>query len=196
MAIKDAILDGFALNPYIRPLQDRYDIAALQQMEILRRANLYRARWWVLPDDFDQPIPAYDTFEYQIQIMAGAYLWGLMYTEFSGITFTQTAGTNGILQITDACTGVQLWSEYASGNGYTFFRSTPDPRGGVIPHILTQSRLILEPGLINVEISNRSNANLRCQLLLFFAEPCVLITDLHLGGKLPQGGGSMGTRML
>jgi hypothetical protein len=35
----------------------------------------------------------------------------------------------------------------------------------------------MEPGLLNVEIANRAVTALRCQLLLCFAEPCVVIED-------------------
>jgi hypothetical protein len=162
-------------------LQYRYGPAALAQSEILRRANLYRARWYVQPDDASTPIAAYDTFEGQVQVMAGSYLWGIQYTEFDGVSFTQVAGANGVIQVTDACTGIALFGEYVSGNAFTFFRTSTDFRADIVPHILSQPRLILAPGLLNIEISNRSTAPLRCQLILFFAEPCVVIGEKQEG---------------
>lgn len=175
--LKDVVIDGFTLNPAVRPVPYNYAAACLGQMEVLRRANLYRARVYVCPDDAGWPIAAYDTFEIQIQMLPDSYLWGVQYTEFAAGTYTQVAGGNGLVQITDACTGLELYSEYASGNGITFFKAVPDLRGDALPHLLTQPRLIQKPGLVNIEISNRDSAALRCQLLVMVAEPCVVVQD-------------------
>lgn len=176
--LKDAVLDGFSLNLNIRYLPYHYTAACLSQSEVLRRANLYRARWVVMPDDLNTPIPAYDTFEGQIKVVPGAYLWGFQVNQFEAGTFILVNPTDTIIQVTDACTGVPLFSDYASGAGFTnFSAAAADAHGGIAPHLLTQPRLIMEPGLLNVEIANRAVTTLRCQLLLFFAEPCVVIED-------------------
>lgn len=175
--LKDAVLDGFSLNLNIRYLPYHYHAACLGQSEVLRRANLYRARWVVMPDDAGTPIPAYDTFEAQIKIQPGAYLWGFQLTEFSA-GFVPVAATDAIIQVTDACTGIPLFSDYAAGSGFTPFSAVAaDAHGGIAPHLLTQPRLVMEPGLLNVEIANRAVTAMRCQLLLCFSEPCVVLED-------------------
>lgn len=176
--LKDAVLDGFSLNLNIRYLPYHYTAACLSQSEVLRRANLYRARWVAMPDDLNTPIPAYDTFEGQIKVVPGAYLWGFQCNQFNA-AFALVAAADAIVQVTDACTGIPLFSDYAAGSGFSNFSAAAgtDARGGIAPHLLTQPRLIMEPGLLNVEIANRATTALRCQLLLFFAEPCVVIGD-------------------
>jgi len=175
--LKDAVLDGFSLNLNIRYLPYHYHAACLSQSEVLRRANLYRARWVVMPDDMNTPIAAYDTFEGQIKVQPGAYLWGFQATQFNA-AFVAVAAADVIIQVTDACTGIPLFSDYAAGSGFTPFSAiAADAHGGIAPHLLTQPRLIMEPGLLNVEIANRAVTAMRCQLLLCFSEPCVVLDD-------------------
>jgi len=181
--LKDHILDGFALNLNIRYLPYHYPAACLGQSGVLRRANLYRARWIVQPDDANTPIAAYDTFEGQVQVMPGSYLWGFQLNQLDAL-FALVAAADVIFQITDACTGVPLLSDYGSGAGFSSFGAAlgVDFHGGVAPHLLTQPRLIMAPGLLNVEIANRAVTAMRCQLLLFFAEPCVVLEERQFAG--------------
>ena len=44
-----------------------------------------------------------------------------------------------------------------------------------MPVLLTQPRLFLTPGNINIELSNIGTTTTRCQLLLYFAEPCQVV---------------------
>jgi hypothetical protein len=188
--MKDAVLDGFALNLNIRYLPYHYFAACLTQSEVLRRANLYRARWVVMPDDMNTPIPAYDTFEGQIKVQPGAYLWGFQVIQFeTDAVFVVVDAANVIIQVTDACTGIPLFSDYTAGSGFSpFSAAAADARGGVAPHLLTQPRLIMEPGLLNVEIANRAVTTLRCQLLLCFSEPCVVLDDVGVAAGAFRGG--------
>jgi hypothetical protein len=43
--------------------------------------------------------------------------------------------------------------------------------------VLSQPRLILNPGLVNVEIANKTPNTITCQLILHFAIPCRIITE-------------------
>jgi hypothetical protein len=188
--LKDQVLDGFSLNLNIRYLPYHYAAACLGQSGVLRRANLYRARWIVQPDDLNTPIAAYDTFEGQVQVMPGSYLWGFQVTQYDA-AFALVAATDAIVQVTDACTGVPLFSDYASGSGFSPFSAmVGDFHGGVAPHLLTQPRLIMEPGLINVEIANRAVTAMRCQLLLCFSEPCVVLDEKLSAVNVGNAGGA------
>jgi hypothetical protein len=192
------IIDGFILNPAIYYLPYFYTAMALAQMETLRRANLYRARWYVAPADIQQTIAAYDTNEMQIVVTPGSWLWGLSYNEYDD-AYAITAGNNSLIQITDSCTGVPLFHEYASGRGNTGYRNVTDYRAGVMPTLLTEPRCVVEPGLVNVEVANRSNAAIRAQLVLFFAEPCVVsgkVSDEQQVGGDNYGKGIMTTGQL
>lgn len=169
-------VDGFTLNPTILLWPYAYTAGALAQMEVLRRANTYRPRIYAVPDDFNQPLDAYQTLEYQIKVAAGSYVWGVMFHQYSA-GWLQQDPTGVVVQITDACTGIPFYSEFAQPKGISGYDSTPYPGLASMPQLLTQPRLILEPGDINVELCNVGSTTQRCQLLIFTAEPCEVIAE-------------------
>lgn len=177
------VIDGFMYNPHTRYWPNAYAPLALTNvgMEVLRRANLLRPRWYVLPDAQSTPIAAYETFENQVQVTAGSYLWGLTYIEFAveGDVLIPSTGANGLINIVDSCTGVSMTQDYMVGRGVGSF-GTAGSRNPMSPQLLSQPRIISAPGLINVEIANKSGSDLNCQLVLFTAEPCV---EVKSGGR-------------
>jgi hypothetical protein len=178
-------IDGLTLNPYtvVRPYD--YHVSAMAQMDTLRRANTYRPRWYCVPDDFNQPIEAYGTLEYQIKVTAGSYLWGIKFAQFSATSTWITQAPTGItLQITEACTGLELFSEFTHPAGFAFYTGSAQARGWNMPHLLTQPRLFLEPGNIDIELCNLGSSTQRCQLILHFAEP---IEYASCGGGIDRG---------
>lgn len=183
-------MDGFTLDPTIRYLPNRYTPGALGQMDVLRRANGYRPRWFLVPDDFNQPLAAYSTLEYQIQVAGGSYLWGLLFTQ-TNAAFVEVAPTSVVFQITEACNGLALFDDFVSGSAFSHFQAAALPRGMAPVQPLTQPRLFLEPGTVNVEMCNLGAVTVNCQLLLLFAEPITLITDnqaqQHPFGAMPGG---------
>lgn len=177
------VIDGFLYNPNIRYWPNSYAPLALTNvgMEVLRRANLLRPRWYGLPDAQSTPIAPYETFENQVQVTAGSYLWALTYIEFveEDDVLIPSAGTKGLVNIVDSCTGVAMTQDYMIGQGVGSY-GTAGSRGPTSPQILTQPRIISAPGLINVEIANKSGEDLNCMLVLFTAEPCV---EVKSGGR-------------
>ena len=173
------VVDGFSYNTMLLYLQERFFPNALAQLDTLRRAANYRARWFVVPDDIDQPIQPYDTLYYQIAVAGRSYLWGY---QFSSISATApeggeqvpvaTTAADILIQAVDSCTGIPLFQDFANGGGLH-----SDFTARCVPILLSQPRLILEPGLVNVQISNRTANTITCQLLLHFAEPCKVITE-------------------
>ncbi len=170
------IVDGFSYNTMLYWLSNRFGPNALAQLDILRRAVNYRARWFVIPDDIAQPIGPYDTLYYQINVADGSYFWGHM---FSAISATgpddapvEVAASDLLLQAVDSCTGIPLFQDFANGGAC---HSNYSSR--ILPVILSQPRLILEPGLCNIQIANRTPNTIFCQWLLHFAEPCKIITE-------------------
>ena len=177
------IVDAFSYNTMLMWLPERYFPNALAQLDTLRRAANHRARWFVVPDDIDQPIAPYDTLYYQINIAGGSYLWGYQFTSLSAtqvviennnpiVIPVATAPSDLLIQAVDSCTGIPLFQDFANGLG---LHSDFTARCG--PILLSQPRLILEPGLVNVQIANRTGNSITCQLLLMFAEPCRLIDE-------------------
>ena len=170
------VVDAFSYNTQLLYLPKRTFPNALAQLDILRRAANYRARWFVVPDDIDQPIQPYDTLYYQIELAANSYLWGYSFASLSATNPddepAETTAADLLVQLVDSCTGVPLWQDFSNAAG-----SHSDFTSRANPILLTQPRLILAPGLCNVEVSNRTANTINCQFLLHFAEPCRIITE-------------------
>jgi hypothetical protein len=162
------IVDGFSysLSRLMTPMSYYQNVVA--QMENLRRANGYHLRMYNVPDDLDEPIPAYGTLEYQVRTQPGAYLYALMFH----VTEVEEEGgspTDICIQITDACTESHLFSDFTLGSA--FAETTAGIGLSRPPVLMPQPVLIGPPGLVNVELSNRASSSRKCQLVLFFAEP-------------------------
>jgi hypothetical protein len=166
------IIDAFTLNPAIRHRPGWYQPYALAALDVLRRANTYRPKQYVLPDDYNQPIPAYQTMNYQVRVAPKSYIWALLCNQFSAGFVFQTPSDVWV-QITDSCTGVSFFSDFVHGTAFQGLQNVAtDQRNAMLPHLLTQPRLILEPGLVAVDIANTAAVAARVQLVLFVAEPC------------------------
>lgn len=170
------VVDGFSYNTQLKYLPYRFFPNALAQLDILRRAANLRARWFVVPDDIDQPIQPYDTLYYQIEMAGGSYLWGYQFSSISAVDPdgdpAETTAADILVQAVDSCTGVPIAQDFTNGAGsHSNFTSR------CLPVLMTQPRLILDPGLVNVEISNRTANTITCQLLLMTAEPCKVIDE-------------------
>jgi hypothetical protein len=177
------IVDGFSYNTCLQYLPNRYWPHALQQLDTLRRAVGYRVRWMVIPDDIGEPIQPFDTYYFQGAVSGGSYLYGYMFASISAVgpnpdnpggalipVATTAADLN--VNVTDSCTEVPLFLDLAAGGG---LHSNFTARG--LPVLLTKPRLILDPGLVNVEVANHTANTITAQLVLFFAESCKLITE-------------------
>lgn len=161
-------VDGFMYNTSLLLLPNRFMPFALGEMDFLRRANNYRARWWAIPDDEGEPIAAFDTFQFQVNVSPGSYLWGMM---FANITNRDSSG-NLLISVVDSCTGIPLFNDFVNAQDTHTSNNAKN-----LPVILSKPRLILAPGLVNVEIANRTSGNINCQLVLMFAEPCRVLDE-------------------
>jgi hypothetical protein len=170
------VVDGFSYNTMLLWLWNRFFPNALAQLDVLRRAANYRTRWWVIPDDIDQPIQPYDTLYFQCEVSAGSYLWGYSFASISATdpsdTPVATTASDILLQAVDSCTGIPLFQDFANGGG-----CHSDFSARMLPILLSQPRLILEPGLVNVEMANRTPNTIFCQWLMHYAESCKLINE-------------------
>lgn len=170
------VVDGFSYNTMFQWLYCRYFPNALAQLDVLRRAANYRARWWVVPQDIGQPIQPYDTYYEEVEVSSGSYFWGYMFKSVSATDPTgepaATSASDILLQAVDSCTGIPLFQDFANGGG-----NSSNFNARMLPILLSQPRLILEPGLVNVELANRTGNTITCQWLLHFAESCKLIDE-------------------
>lgn len=170
------VVDGFSYNANVFYLANRFFPNALAQLDILRRAKNYRARWWVVPDSADNPLQPYQTLFYQCEVADGSYLWGWSFAVISATTqggaSVSTTPRDICVEVVDSCSGIPLFMDFVCGYGLS-------TSGGarLYPCLLTQPRVILEPGLVNVQLSNRTANLINCQLILHFAEPCRVIDE-------------------
>lgn len=174
--MKNIPFDGFTLNPYTIMKPYDYFSGALGQMDTLRRANTYRARIHAVPDDFNQPLQPFETLEYEVKVAGGSYLWGVRFVQYSP-TWRQQSPSAITVQITEACTGIELFREFTNPSAFAFYSAATEGRGYNVIHLLTEPRLFLDPGTITVEMCNVAVDldTQYCQLLLHFAEPADLI---------------------
>ncbi len=169
-----SIIDAFTLNPSIRCRPGYYMSSALGSMDVLRRSNTYRPKWYVVPDEEHATIPAYQTFEYQIRVTPRSYVWGMILNQFAvAAPFVIGNAVDVWVQITDCCNGIPFFSDFVHGPAFQTLQATvTDQRNAMLPYLFSQPRLILEPGLLSVDLANTSAAAIRPQMLLFTAEPC------------------------
>lgn len=168
------IIDAFTLNPAIRYRPGYYIASALASMDVLRRANTYRPKWYVVPDEEHAVLPRYQTLQYQVRVTPRSYVWALLLNQYAvAIPQAITNADDVWVQITDACNGISFFSDFVRGRAFQTLQNVlTDERNACLPHLLTQPRLILEPGLLAVEMANTSAADIRPQLIIFSAEPC------------------------
>lgn len=165
------VQDGFMYNTYLKP--NLYEFLAADQMDTLRRATSYRPKMVNLPDDFGRPIAAYDTFQYEASINPGSWIWGIALAEFSSTGVLLATG-NLSIRLTDACTGIPLFSDFMLSGGLSPYDPAEDPRGAQYPLVLPHPILVLEPGRILVEIANQGTSASYGQALLLIAEPDII----------------------
>jgi hypothetical protein len=168
------IVDGFVYSASLLYLPTTFRASVYSQMEVLRRAKGYRSRDFLVPEDVIQPVPAYSQVEYQIQAQPGSYVWGLILTAPTVLNNVGEVREENFeqflhVQITDNCTETPFFSDYVRG-----LNLTPVTGPGLRhPSLLTQPRIIGEPGTLNVEVYNNFSSQIFCQLAIMCAEPCV-----------------------
>lgn len=156
------IPDGFLLNTRMKcSLQFRS--MALAQWERLRRTGSYRTKYWTVPENSGvTPIPARNSYEYQIKCVPGAAIWGFIWTQ---------GGNAGpfAFNVRDACTGVAVANEWIRTDNFNNTGTLGPP-----PFQQPFSRLIVvaTPGLVTVEIcSQQATDATGVQVVLCGGEP-------------------------
>lgn len=169
-----SIIDAFTLNPSIRFRPGYYIASALGSLDVLRRSNTYRPKWYVVPDEEHLTIPAYQTLEYQVRVTPRSYVWAMILNQFTIATPPVQINADDVwCQITDSCNGIAFFSDFVRGRGFQTLQATvTDQRNAMLPCLFSQPRLILEPGLLGVELANTAAVAIQPQLILFAAEPC------------------------
>lgn len=151
--------------------RSQYHIKALNALEPLRKAVGYEPRNEVIPDRQHVALAKAATWDHRVTVPPGSWLWAL-----SGSS-QQAAGFS--VQITDFATRSNLFSgavqyQNLTGQGSV---SVLDAAGQAQTistplHILPTPRPIIEPAVLNVQLSNLDTANANeVQLVLWILEP-------------------------
>lgn len=158
-------IDGYMLDTKQR-CNMRYKALAIEQFQALRRSRAFRTKQWTVPNDINSfPIPANDSYEYQVWMKPGSAIWGYTFTGDA------TAGGNGGIdsfQVTETCTNVPLFSEFVT--------KQPEEENffGVVwsrQQYLSELLIVPSPGLLHVEIATTAPVNRNIQLVLWGGEP-------------------------
>jgi hypothetical protein len=187
--------DGYALIPAVCYLPYVYNSAALEGSTLVRKANLLRTHTLTAPSHplydtlyggnspggVDLIIPAYETYNTQVQAVPGSIILGYRYWEYDYPTNKPNykLPSNIMLRVSDACTGLDTAHDYFSA------RDLAEYQGNGVNNLniafCTSPRVIAGSGQLNVEIQNTTAAPLACQLLIFLAEPVTLVETPEYG---------------
>ncbi len=151
-----------------------YHRPAIGALEPLRRAWGYENRREVIPDSSNKAVGVKATYEQRVTVPAGAFLWAIAGTS------QQPEGFR--LQIIDTASGRGLLSQpahfsaIAGGASYPIGVKNCYGTAVIIRqalYVLPKPRVIIEPGMLRVQITNLSAAVNTIQVVLHFAAPPV-----------------------
>lgn len=152
------ILDGFAIASQYRRMQtSSYNSHAIDALDLLRQAEGYKPRFACVPDESNISVPARKQFEGQLWIQPGSIIHSIACTSQQADGFR--------LQILDAATGERF---FATPQRFDPLASDTFRNQRAI---LAQPRLVLEPGLFNVTVTNLSSSDNQIQVTIFYAIP-------------------------
>lgn len=163
------LVDGFLYSGSMLYLPTTYRASALANMEVLRKARGYQTRWYLSPVDLDEPIPAYSQLEYQVRCQPGSYVWGVTFSAPFHATGEESKDATFIyVQVTDDCTETPFFSDYTKGVQFEPVIGTAHRHPTLI-----MPRIVGLPGTLSIELYNSAAVDIKCQLALLVAEPCV-----------------------
>jgi hypothetical protein len=151
------IVDGFSYSLNYRMLCGYYNTVILEQLRALRLTNNYVPRFYVVPDSSSIVVPAFGTYEYQVQMPQGTVWWAYSFSNPNGAYS---------FNIFDPCTG-RVASDGILGSG-----TSPTQWQGQC--ILPTPYFVPARGLLNVEIGSTSTTDSTAstfQLVLYCMEP-------------------------
>jgi hypothetical protein len=152
-------VDGFTLDCKFRIMPGLSGALLLGQLDLLRRGRNFRPRWFAFPHPAASSVvpvlAAREAFEEQFRVEPGSWWWGW-----------KCSSSSVAIQITEEETGRKFCSDFQVPN---YHRSAPGT--WFSPNLLTEPWLILDPGLLNVEMHSTSDSQITVQLVLMFSEP-------------------------
>lgn len=166
-----SIADGFTLHPGMIETPGRYEPMAIAQLELIRKAATYRPYWVRLPE-VGESVKAYGSYSYQVHLKPGSWLCGLQLTVLNVSDQPELSVNSSVLsiQITETFSGAQLFSEHSRTQplcNQAWFGDTSRLQF----FLLSEPKVVVEPGDLDVEVCNLTDLDRNWQLLLLTAEP-------------------------
>lgn len=164
------IPDGFNYHPNFLPSQLNYSMFSLGQMELLRRAATYRPYVVQMPEDQNLTLPAYSTYEYQLHLKPGSWIYamhGAVYNLITGLP-DSTPGRISI-QLTESYSGLPLFNEpvdLATLFGH-YFGGEDEP----VTVLMPEPRVMASPADLDIEVCNLTGSDYQWRLWILIAEP-------------------------
>lgn len=165
------VLDAFSMNAqYYRPhLPYNWFVLATEQLDALRRTGgMYRMRQYVSPRQFSTLIDPFQIDKDSVRIEPGSYVWA-----FSFVSIKPGGGgsrLNFTITMSDHETGEAFVSAPVNGG----IANYPTPNFLAAPRLMLGSN---GSATIDVTLLNRSAFQQQAQLLIYTAEPCVLVSE-------------------
>lgn len=165
-------MDSLLLLPQFVQGLGRYHQPALVALAPLRRALGYANRREVIPDSPNKAVKPNSTYEQRVTVPTGAFLWAV-----AGQS-EQAAGFR--LQIVDTASGAGLLSQAAyfthSAGGPGYPAGVKNSYGIAVQirqplYVLPKPRVLIEPGMLKVQVTNLSASINTIQVVLHFALP-------------------------
>ena len=162
------ILDGWTFRKDNR-CDLKFQSLAIDLFEPLRRATGLRQKQWLVPTDvITTPIPAFDSYEYQLDVGVGAVIWGWSFVGPTNQVEEQGFATMA-WQVRDACDDQPFFEEPITrefiGSGINFQAPFPPQC------LLARPWIVSRPGLLNVTITSMYASPQQGQLILYGGVP-------------------------
>ncbi|MBF6570546.1 MAG: hypothetical protein IVW54_16890 [Candidatus Binataceae bacterium] len=163
------ILDGWMLRRNNR-CDYTFQSLALAQYESLRRASALRQKQWAIPSDVNAiPIPAFDCYEYQLDVGVGAVIWGYSWVGPTDTSSDVSPFATMSWQIRDACDDQAFFSEPMTRE---FNLSGTIGQTAFAPQLLLARPWVVgKPGLLNIVITSMFPTPKQGQLILYGGVP-------------------------
>lgn len=155
--------DGFTMSASLRFLPKRYYALAVSSLYDIRTSISHRPKSWLVPRDSTVPIPLMSTFTEQVKMVRHSVIWGFGFAAVNGTI------TDFTVDIEDPVAEYRLF-QYPIGASY--FRAGTNGAANLFPVILSEPYVVNEQGVMVVRITNQAVEPLRCQLVIYVAEPC------------------------
>lgn len=162
------ILDGWTFRKDNR-CDLKFQSLAIENYEPVRRATGLRQKQWLVPTDvLTNPIPAFDSYEYQLDVGIGAVIWGWCW-----VGPTDQIDENGFAtmawQVRDACDDQAFFEEPITREFIFSGVNAQAPYPQV--NLLARPWIVGRPGLLNVTITSMYPVDQQGQLILFGGVP-------------------------